>query len=407
MLNEYLTEKLLKNDYVKRDYVMSHIDTDNNWKGGTHPVPWRGAQASSVSFGSLTASNDIAESQTVRGQISDYREVHGALKFNQRDIMEHDGRINEDSFLDILPDEIDDFMDYKKQCVSVQLGSGPHFASAAGDGGADGTIVVDKVDRFTIGQKFTLDDDNSASGDYYVTAIDVNTDDLTVSATRGGSAANISAYTEAQNAKFYHPGVFDSGGNHDTFISMRQAFLSAANGGDATLHGKTKTAWPILQAYNYDGSSIDASNILEKVFDAMTAGRKRGRGRFTALLMDLTNYGSILKLIELSRGAYKVTQDEKASYYNWFETEISNVTGQRIKLVGIQEFDSDIIIGIDWKSVQFVTNGLFRKRVSPDGRQYYESRGTDGFVYIVDCMLFGEMKYRKPENNLIIHSISY
>lgn len=407
MLNEYLTEEMLKEETIRRDYILQHMDHDDSWKGGTHPVPWRAAQASSVSFGELTATNDVADSTFLRGSIADYREVWGTLQFRQRDIMEHDGRINEDSFLDLLPDEVEHFVDYKKQVVSCQMGSGPHFAAASGDGGADGTMVVDKVDRFNIGQKVTLDDDNSAAQTLYVTAIDVNTDDVTFSDTRGGSAFDISAYTTAQNAKFYHPGVFDASGNHDTFISMRQAFLSSANGGDATIHGQTKASYPILQAYNEDGSSWDSSNFLEKLFDGMTNARKRGKGQWRELLMDLKNYGTILKLIELSKGAYRVVEEEKAALYGWFEITIANVTGQRIKMVGIQEWDSDIIVGIDWNSVQFVTNGFFRKRVSPDGRQYYETRGTTGFVYLIDCCLFGEIKYRKPGHNFIVHSISY
>lgn len=407
MLNEYVTEDLLREDTIKRDYVLSHMDHDDSWKGGAHPVPWKTGQASSVRFGSLTPSNNISASRFVRGQISDYREVWGSMYFNQRDIMEHDGRVNEDSFLDLLPDELEDFIDYKKQVVSCQLGSGPHFATASGNGGADGTMVVDKVDRFELDQEVVLDDDDSAAVTLYVTNIDVNTDDVTFSDSRGGAAYDISAYTTAEAAKFYHPGVFDAGGDHDTFISMRDAFLSSANGGAATLHGKTKTTAPILQAYNVTGSSWTASNFLEKLFDAMVQARKRGKGKWTELLMDLTNYGTILKLIELSKGAYKVVDEEKTSIYGWFEITIANVTGQRIKMVGIQEWDSDIIVGIDWKSVQFLTNGFFRKRVSPEGKQYHEVRGTDGFYYLVDCCLFGEMKYRKPGHNFIVHSISY
>jgi hypothetical protein len=53
------------------------------------------------------------------------------------------------------------------------LGDGS-IAKATSDGQAGGTIIVDNPERFTIGEKVTVDDDNSSSADGYVTAIDIN-----------------------------------------------------------------------------------------------------------------------------------------------------------------------------------------------------------------------------------------
>lgn len=407
MLQEYITGDICKEELIMRDYVVQKVKKKNDWKGSTIPVPHKKGGASSVSFGSLTAENDVSEDDLVRGELNSYVEMWGTMKFNHTDIIQHDGEVNEDSFLDILPDQLEEFMDYVKEVTSVQLGSGPHFAKATADGGADGTVVVDHPERFDIGMKVTLDDDDTAAASYYVTAIAVETDDITLSATRGGSAADISAYTSGQNAKFYHPGVFDSGGNHDTFLSMRDVFLSATNGGAASVYGNTKLSAPILQAWNESGSSVTAANILEKLFDFMANARKRGKGRFTELLMDLTNYGSILKLIEVQKGGYRVVEDETASQYGWFETTIASVTGQRIKIVGIQEWESDVISAVDWRSFDFCTNGFFRKRKSPDGREFYETRGTGGYSYLVDLCLFGQMRYCQIGHNAILHSISY
>lgn len=78
MLNEYLTYDLLKEEMVKRDYVLSKIEKDNGWKGGALVVPFKGAGASSLSYGSLTASNDVAEDKFVRGQVSNQKELWGA-----------------------------------------------------------------------------------------------------------------------------------------------------------------------------------------------------------------------------------------------------------------------------------------------------------------------------------------
>ena len=46
-----------------------------------------------------------------------------------------------------------------------------------------------------LAQKVTLKGDAQAAADYYVTLIDVNANQVTLSATRGGGPADVSAYT--------------------------------------------------------------------------------------------------------------------------------------------------------------------------------------------------------------------
>src|SRR5438105_3249683 len=106
MLNEYLPNELLKEELLKRDWLLSNVEKDNSWKGGNLIVPFKAAGASSVSFGSLTGSTDIAEDSYVRGSITTQPEVWGSMVFNHRDLMEHD-KISEQNFLKILPDTVD------------------------------------------------------------------------------------------------------------------------------------------------------------------------------------------------------------------------------------------------------------------------------------------------------------
>lgn len=413
MLNEYLPNELLKEELIMRDYIIQNVQKDNNWKGGKLIVPFKGSGASSVSFNELTPAADIVQSKYVRGSIDDYREVWGSLIFNQRDLQEHDGKIPESTFLRLLPDELEDFMDYKKEVVSIQFGTGPQFANvvAAGTTLASGILQVDKIDRFMINQKFVLRDATTGNEEVqYVTAINIDDEQITVSATVGGAANDLTAGTVfniANPIRMYHPGVSDGAGNFNTFVSFKDAFLSAVNGGSATLHGVPKTAWPILQAVNIDGSGITATNILDALFDAYTEVRRRSKGRATEYLMSLKNYGSIMKQLELQKGAFRVVEDPKESLFGWMEMKIANVTGQVLKFVGIQEWDDDTIALVDWRSITFRSNGYFKKRISPDGREYFEVRNTNGYQYIVDCCLFGEMEYKKPGHSAIIHTISY
>ncbi len=408
MLNEYLTNDLLMEELVKRDYWLTKIAKDEDWKGGDVIVPFRGAQASSVKFGSLTASDDIAQSKFVRGKISAYKEVWGSLIFNETDLQQHDGKIPESTFLKIMPDEVDNFMDYFKEVVSFQLGSGPHFAAVTDStNGATGIFIVDRIDRFVIGQKVTIDDGNSPQADFYVIGIDVNTNAVTGSLTRGGAAGNFSAFTSGQGAKFYYDGVWD-GTTSISFISVANALLSAANGGGTTLHGQTKTAYPYLQAVNYSGASVSASNIVESLFDFYLNVRVKARGKASHLVMSYKNWGAVMKSQQIEKGPFSVVGAPKKSEFGWTDMTIASTqTGDTLDISAVQEMPDDLIFAIDWKSMKFLSNGGFKKRTSPDGRMYFEIRNTTGFQYVVDTCLYGELQHTKPGNNGVMHSISF
>ena len=409
MLNEYLPNELFEEEMIERSYFFNKVEKDNGWKDGDLIVPFVGAGASSVSFGSLTAANDVAEDQFVRGKITaPAPEIWGTMLFNSKDLKEHDGKIPESTFLRLIPDRVESFMRYMKEVVSVALLTGESFAKVTVETDlANGIVQVDHVDRFRLGQKVSLDDDNSTATAYYVIAININgatvsqsTGTVTLSATRGGAAANISAYTLAQNAKFYHPGQQGA-----SFTSLRSALLSLANGGSTTIHGQTKTAYPILQAVNVSGSAVTATNILDKILDAWTEVKRRGKGNANTIVLSYKHLGSILKLIELAKGPYKVSAGAtKASLYGWTEIEINSVRGP-LTIAAVQEMDDDVIFFIDWSSLKFFTNGLFRREKSPDGNEYFAVRNTTGYQYLVDQVLFGELQVAIPGQCGVMHSI--
>jgi hypothetical protein len=403
MLNEYLAIDLLKEEMVKRTYLLQKVDKDDGWKGGKLPVPFRGARASSIQFGGLTADAKVVQSNFVRGHVDDYQEVWGTLKFNQRDLMEHDGKINEKSFLKILPDEIDDYLEYMKAVCSLNMLTGKQFAKATVDGTNLGVLGVSNVERVELGMLAILAGDVAPEIEVWVTNVTVDTDKITVSATMGGAPLDISAYTVADNAKLYYPGTQPSLGGG--FTSLKTALLSAANGGSASLYSVSKTSSPYLQAVNIDGSGISASNILVKLFDAFTRYRKVGKGNANELLMSYKHFGSILKLTDTQKGPFNVVAgSQKASLYGWDEIEIMGVRG-KLKIVAIQEMDDDVIIGMDWKALKFYSNGMFKKRTAPDGKQYYEVRATTGYYYLLDISLFGELVLERPSYCFIVYNI--
>ncbi len=188
---------------------------------------------------------------------------------------------------------------------------------------------------------------------------------------------------------------------------MKNSLLSSANGGGTTLYGKTKTTYSYLQAVNFSGASVTSVNLLEKLFDFYNAVRIKARGNANTFLMSYKHLGSAMKIIEAQKGGFKVTATaSSASIYGWTEIQITSVKGV-LTLVGIQEMDDDWIAAIDWSALKFYSNGFFKKRVAPDGKEYFEVRNTTGFQYLVDVCLFGDLILQAPSRCGIMFSISY
>jgi hypothetical protein len=407
MLNEYLSIDLMKEELIKRDYLLQKVDRDDGWKSGTIPVPFEGQHASSVSFGALSSDTNISKYEYIRGTVTTYRELWGALRFEHRDLMEHDGKINEKSFLKILPGQIEDFVTTMKMSAAINMMDGPHFDTLTVSGTVGGVIEVTRVDRFTIDQEVVLDDDDSAAATYFVIAIDVNGGTLgegavTLSATRGGAAADVSAYTTGQNAKVYHPGALT-----ESYTSLRMQLLSAANGGSATIFGQTKTAFPYLQAIQYDGSTMSATNVLDIVFAAYSRRQRHAKsGKLPEVLMSYKHFGSVISKLQSNTAAFNlVPQSRKISQFGWQEVMIGSVSGELLKIVAIQEKSDDNIMILDWDSITLYTNGFLQRRTAPDGLQYFQIRATTGFSYLLDHVMAGDIVCKAPWKNLIIHSI--
>lgn len=393
MLNQYLPNELLKEELIRRDWILQNAEMDNSWKGGDLIVPFKGAQASSVAFGSLTGSTDIAEDKFVRGSITSQPEVWGSMVFNHRDIMEHD-KISEQNFLKLLPDTIEDFMDFMKQCVSLSFLNGASFASFTATGDASGNMTVDRPERFQIGQKVFVKDDGtvgiSAAG--YVQTVNMDTAVVNLATTRpGGAALDVSAYTVAHASKVY----FD-GSSSNPLTALKASLLSSANGGSATLYGQTKTAYPYLQAIQVNLASSTPQTFLDDIFNGYTKVKNRGKGNPNKVVMSYKNLGYVMTILEAQKGTYHQNQNStKVSVFGWTEIEVFGVKG-RLTVVGVQEIDDDWIAYLDMRAIKIYSNGGFRKRVSPNGIEYFETRNTTGYAYIVDICFFGDLVLLRP-----------
>lgn len=411
MLNEHLAYDLLMEELTERNWLIKNVQKNQKWKGGTLPVPFRGARGSSFAQGQLTAENDIADYQYVRGTVTDYKETWGSLKFNAKDLHQHvpegarkKGLVNKDSFLRILPDQIEDFVDGMKDMVSTMLLNGGHFATLTGNATAnDGVITVDRPERFELGMKVVVDDDNSSALTGYVRAINVNTSQVTLyDARTGGAVLDFSAnnMTTAQNAKVYIPGAEDS---TNAFTSLRSQLLSSANGGSANLFGQSKLAYPYLQSINVSGASVSATNILDQIFDGWTTILKLGKGHADRVVMSYKHIGSVFKLLEAGSGGFRHVET-KASTYGYTEVTVGSVKGT-LKLVGVQEMDDDVMYYLDMSAFKLHSNGFFERHIDPNGNGYYIKRATTGYVYITDVRFYGELILHAPCRCGVMYSI--
>jgi hypothetical protein len=402
MLRSYAPNKLFREEIIKRDWFLKNVERDDTWLGGALEVRFKGASASSVQFGGLTAAGDISQSAYVLGTVTNQPEIWGSLIFNEKDLVRH-GKINEQNFLKILPGEVDDMMTNMSMLTSMCFTNGPKIGTLLANGTNVGLVTPSRIERFEVNQKVILQGTTQPAGIYYILSIDINVGTFLVSATRGGAVADVSAYTTADAAAIYPDGQ-QTGANQLT--SLKNSLLSVANGGSTSLYGQSKLSYPYLQAINVSGSSITATNILAQIFAAQTTVRNRGKGNPNKIVVSYKHLGSILAALEAQKGAFRQADDMTANEYGWTEINIVGVKG-KLTVVAIQEMDDDWMAIMDMSALKVYSNGFFRKRQNPDGREYYEIRNTSGYQYIVDIAFFGDMVLERPSRCGIIYSISY
>ena len=423
MLKTYMPYELLTEDLKRRNYFWNKVKKDENWRGGNAYssaaegnggsliVPFEGAEASSMSFGNLTATGDVSQAKYVRGVVDSYRELWGTMKFYEKDL---DGHVDlQKSFLKVLPGKIEQFNQRMSETVSHSLLNGNYICLLTADASTAGTgmVTVDHPERLSINQLVHLaPEDSSLHGHaYFVTAINMNTKVVTLSATQGGGAATLGTYThDDSTVGLYVPGIYTDGAVAQTspvtyFTSLPSALLSAGNGGSSTLYGQTKTTYPYLQAQNISGASITADNILEKLFDAFIQVVTLGKGMPTTMLMSMKNFANAGKSLEDNR-QYSVT--DKSAGYGWRKLNVLGNEGE-MELVGVRDMDDSKILILDWDAFKFHGADFFNRKRHLNGEEFFLERAVTGYTYLVDVRFYGDLIVNRPSNCGVIYSVSY
>lgn len=416
MLNEYLYYELLAEELAKQNWFYNKVMKDQAWKGGDLPVPFEGAEGSTITYGSLAAEADITEWEYVRGTVEGYKEIWGSMVWNYKDLVQHvpesaraKGYINKQSFLKNIHGQLKKFIEGMKIAVSISLLNGGHFAKLTADATAnDGLAFIDRVERLKLGMKLIIDDDNSTAITAWVKTININTRQVLFVTAKGGSTPvdfSANTMTVAQNARLYQDGAETA---TNTFTSLRSQLLSAANGGSANLFGKSKLLYPYLQSVNVDGSLMTATNILEVIFDGWTTINMYGKGYASDVIMSYKHLGNVMKALEAGSGSYRHVST-KVSAFGYTVVEIQGVEGL-LTIVGVREMDDDVCFYMDWSAVRLHSNGGFERHIDPDGKGYHTIRtagANGGYKYIVDIRFFGELVLFAPCRCGVLYGIDY
>lgn len=416
MLKKYMPYELLREEIIKRDYFLQRVEKNQNWKGGQMQVPFKGGDARSLRFGKLVNIADITKDDYQLGTVSGYKEIWGAMKFEDHDLARHGDM--EQSFIKILPNQIEEFIASMKEAVSMSLLNGPHIdaydSTNIANDLVNGIVAVYRPERFTVGQ---LIETTSYVGLLKVKSIDMETKTLVLVDPATGAAVDLSA-TFAGGEKFYYQDAKITG---NSFTSLADQLLSSAHGGSTMLFGIQKNLYPHLQAIQHDGSSLSSVNFLEKLFDFQVETKVRGKGNPTEILMSERNFAIAAKILsgnsivndpnlagganQLSQRGVVYTADQvKASAYGWSEITVGSTRGS-LKLVGINEMDDDKMFVMDWSALKLHSNGMFERRTSPEGRQFYEVRSETGYSYIVDIRFFGELVVHNPSHCGVVFGV--
>lgn len=307
------------------------------------------------------------------------------------------------SFLKLLPGKLEQFLRYMEKSFSHAALLGPVIDTLTADCTAGGVAAINYPERFTIGMKVQLYKSTPTGADAYVIAVDMNNKTITLSDSRGGAAFNFSAYTVALDAKIYMDGTLSVAGGveQNSFNNLKSALLSAANGGSASLHNQTKTSYPFLQAKNIDGSGFTKDTILEDLFDSIYETASWGKGMPSEIIVSFRTFKHAVKNLELNR---QFSREDVSAGYGFRSIKILGPDGA-LTLTAIREMDNDIAIIMDWSAVELAGSHFFDRKRHGNNEEYFMSRATTGYTYIVDIRLFGNIIVKRPSYCGIVHSI--
>ena len=398
LLKVYNAQEMIQAEVKKRSYYLDRVSMDKTWGGGEIPLPVEAGEASSMGFEGLIASSDISQGSYLKGKIQTPHEFLASMKFDQRDLEVH-GDLKK-SFLKILPDKVERFVGRISERLNVMLLADGAVCALTADGLSTGWVEVDVPTLLTIGEKLEIKSDEEPALTVYVGEIDKPGKKVRLfDARTAGTACDLTDYKIADAAKLYLPGSVTGG-----FTSLKKQLLPASLGGSDTWFTLDKADAPVLQAAYHDGSSMNATNFMDKLFEFYLETLFVGEGNATEAVMNMKHLGKIIPKLEGSR-RYAVT--DKSAGYGFRKITLIGPEGGEFTIVGVRDMPTDLIYMLDWSKHKFYTDKFIERIKNPDGLEYYTERvaGVNGgYSHICDYRVYGELAII-PGGNGVIHSV--
>lgn len=416
LLKKYSPYDLMAEEAKKRDYFLSKVNIRDGWKGGQMDIPFKAAKASSRRFGKLVNSVDINKAKYGIGAITKYKELWGAMVFDDHDLMRHDNM--EQSFIKILPDQLEDFVTGMKEEAGRNFFNNNAVARVLSDAVVDavnlalGILVITRPENFELGQFIEVGVMGTSRTSGYVQKINVQDGIIELHTTyAGGTPVDLAAAGVDVNT-FDICAIQDGLDSAEVFTSLDTQLLSFANGGSQEIFGVDKTSYPYTQAFNFDGSGIlTGAGLIKKIFESMLLTKRIGKGAPTEAIMSHKLLAGVMSSLQNglvsgtnSQGPQYFLKDTKASLYGWTEIEVIGVEGS-LKLVGVNEMEDNTVKILDWRGIDLHTNGLFERHKDLNGNEFYVDRTEDGYKYICDVRMFGELVVSRPSYQGVIYGI--
>jgi len=416
MLNEHLAFDLLEEEVKKQSYILDNCTIKKDWVGGTIPVPFKAGKGGTIIMGGLADTSEIAQTSYVRGTLTTQKEAYGSLIVHEKDLMLN-GKVSEQSFIRILPDQLEDLRDVYSQSVSTQLLNGGALTAVTVAGTSGGVISVSHPERLTIGMRLSFKG-AVQTGVGYVKTININTGALLIVTTPGGSTGQDLSDDGAAGTGDIDAadGVYLSNCDAHNFTDVfTQLLPSGVLSGSANLYGKEKALYPFLQPIVYNGDtggavSDSAEDLLYHLF--LTQGRAHKRGAMPKeWVLSYTNYLALKHYIETTGSSYRIidTGKDTVNYAGTKKITIGGIDDETVIRV-VRDMPDNLALCWDVKDLEFHTppDGFFKVLESPDGNKYYTVRtaGTSsnaGYSYISDIVLRGEFIHTKPWNTALIY----
>lgn len=421
-IKEYDKTEVIHNSLMAYDWILNNIKKREDWLNTetNYTIKWIGAEASTIRKGfGLPAISDINHTKVVVGHVDNAVPISGSLRFYRRDLMKHEGVSRMQTYITTLVKrEIASMVRRMRQSIASSILNG-YFSRATGAGNAAGVLPVSNVEVFVIGQKLLFRNAGGTVNEGYIWHIDLNTDTITVASDAALTTPLDLSYMAADDLVYLDGDVdLGTGALQNQYVNMKSAFLSAANGGDATLHGYTKADYPFLQATNVDGSSWTAGNVLSEIFKAYTLDIERKAMRTVGnknmypnnLIVGNTLYQAIAAdVYDTVKANYTVGTETSKTAYPYNVIKVGSRAGVNLNIINVPEMDHNFAVFLAPKTVVLASNGKL-KRLLTEGNNsqgfYVDRSTTDDYTYVYDMGFDAQVAYENPQANGIIYGLN-